>query len=306
MIMMVFAAIIIGSGWILLPNQVASVGPEFAAAYRLLIGGITLAIFNSCRRIPLPKPTTRFCGLLLVYGTFMYSINYLLCYEAAQYIASGHIALVVSAMVIPNMIYGRIFLGKKMTAKNIMGVGMSLCGLGLIFLDFSSLTFELTTQVTGLLLCLVSIFFSGFGTIVGIKLNQAHHYHIAWITALGLIIGGALSNGYAFYIHGGFKFSTGWPFLRDLLYLSVISVPLGFMVYAKVAAKQGPDKAAYIWILAPIISLGLSTYYEGLPWDSFKVSGVVLTLLGSSISLLKNIHVRGLKLKKTLVTKQPA
>lgn len=282
----ILSILIVGSSWIFLPSQVAAVGPEFAVAYRLFLGGIALLTFNLLYKKECPKLDAKFFGRIFVYAIFMYSINYLLCYEAAKYIPSGYIALIISAMIIPNIIYGRLFLKKKITYQALLGALLSLSGLGLVFLPQTILGGAVTDMGMGLGFVLMSIFFSGFGTVLGVKLNQQYGYDVSYAAAFGLIIGGTLSFIYAVTQYQTIRFSTDVSFVRDLLYLGLFTIPFVFVVYGKIAVKYGADKAGYIWVMAPIISLTLSTFFEGVTWDPLKIVGVIVTLFGSTVALM--------------------
>jgi drug/metabolite transporter (DMT)-like permease len=57
--------------------------------------------------------------------------------------------------------------------------------------------------------------------------------------------------------------------------------------------RIGPDRAAYVTVLFPVIALLLSTLFEGMTWSLTQFAGVALVIIGNVIVLTK---IRALKL----------
>lgn len=273
-----------GTAWYFLPGQIYYVGVEYAAGYRMVIAGLTLAAFAQLKGISRDTINRSTVGAIVAYGLLMFSLNYILCYSAAKYIATGLISLVVSAMIIPNMIFGRLILKTPITAKGIIGAAVCMAGLILTFSkDLKYLNFE-SHELTGALLCFSSIFLSALGTVIGGKIVR-RGANVYWVTAIAMIIGGSLNCLIAYRVTGGIVWSFDAKFIMPLLYLSIFVTGLVSVVYLNIVSKYGAEKASYLWIFVPIVALNVSTLFEGLEWSVERLLGTVLVLTGGIIAL---------------------
>ena len=69
--------------------------------------------------------------------------------------------------------------------------------------------------------------------------------------------------------------------------VAIFGSVVAFGSYLTLLGRIGPDRAAYVTVLFPIIALGLSTFFEGLTWNPLSVGGVALVLAGNAIALTK-------------------
>ena len=280
----ILCVLICGTAWYFLPGQIQYVGVEYAAGYRMVIAGLTLAAFAQIKGTTRDKIDRSTLGPIAVYGLLMFSINYILCYSAAKYIETGLISLVVSAMIVPNMIFGRLILKNPITSKGTLGAAVCMTGLVFTFgKDLRHLNFG-SQELTGALLCFSSIFLSSLGTVIGGKIVR-EGTHVYWVTAIGMIIGGGLNCLIAYQTTGALLWSFEAGFIVPLLYLSVLVTGLVSVVYLEIVSKYGAEKASYLWIFVPILALNVSTLFEGLEWRFERFLGTVLVLSGGVIAL---------------------
>ncbi|MGS0754077.1 EamA family transporter [Roseateles sp. GG27B] len=69
------------------------------------------------------------------------------------------------------------------------------------------------------------------------------------------------------------------PYVASLLYLAVFGSVVAFVLYFKLAQRQGPARAALTGVVIPVIALAISALLEG--WRPTP-----LALLGMSLCLL--------------------
>jgi drug/metabolite transporter (DMT)-like permease len=82
-------------------------------------------------------------------------------------------------------------------------------------------------------------------------------------------------------------FDPSFGYVSSLLYLSAFGSVVAFGTYLTLLGRIGPDRAAYVTVLFPIVALGLSTYFEGLVWDILRISGVILVIIGNAVALTR-------------------
>ncbi len=84
-----------------------------------------------------------------------------------------------------------------------------------------------------------------------------------------------------------FTFDPSFSYVVSLLYLALFGSVIAFGAYLTLLGRIGADRAAYVTVLFPVISLSLSTLFEGMTWDIFQLVGVVLVMIGNAIVLAK-------------------
>jgi drug/metabolite transporter (DMT)-like permease len=73
------------------------------------------------------------------------------------------------------------------------------------------------------------------------------------------------------------------PYVSALLYLALIGSVFGFLAYLSLVARIGPEHAAYVTVLSPVIALGLSTMLEGYAWNGSVLLGLPMILAGNVV-----------------------
>ena len=97
-----------GSSWLAIKFQLGYVDPMVSVTYRfLLASGISWIYCHYSGRL------TRFCLrdhlFMLLQGTFLFSLNYLLFYISELTLTSGLAAVIFSNLLVMNMLNGIIF-----------------------------------------------------------------------------------------------------------------------------------------------------------------------------------------------------
>ena len=126
-----------GSTWLAIHFQLGVVSPEVSLVYRF--GIASLLLFAWCRFKRLSLPTGwRNHGLMILLGSCLFSVNYLLFYLAAEWLASGLLAVIFSTITVMNILNGALFLRRRVEVQTIIG---SFCGLaGIIFVFLPEVT----------------------------------------------------------------------------------------------------------------------------------------------------------------------
>ena len=75
---------------------------------------------------------------------------------------------------------------------------------------------------------------------------------------------------------------------------------MAFGAYISLLKKIGPTKAAYSFVVIPVLALSISTILEGFKWLPSTVAGVGLILLGNVLVLYK----KQIKIDKTRLKAQ--
>ena len=293
-------ALIWGSTWLAIKFQLGVVAPALSIAYRFGIAASMLFIFSLVRRLPL-RFSWRAHGFMALQGFLLFSFNYIMVYLAEGNLSSGLVATVFSIIIILNVFFGAIFLHNPIRKHVLFGAVVGLFGIALVFWsDLSSL--DLSSERTlGLTYTFIGAITASLGNITSAR-NQRHALPVVQTNAFGMAYGAIFMLIFALFSGTKLSFDTSVGYVVSLLYLALFGSVIGFGSYLTLLGRIGPDRAAYVTVLFPIIALGLSTLFEGMTWSVPQLAGVALVILGNAFVLTK---IRGVRAPK-LIRKQPA
>jgi drug/metabolite transporter (DMT)-like permease len=280
-----------GSTWLAITFQLGVVPPELSVAYRFSLAAVLLFLFTWSRKLTL-RFDLRQHVFMALQGVLLFSLNYLLVYLAEQYLSSGMVAMVFSTIVIGNVIFGALFLKIKVKMRVLAGAMFGIAGISVVF--YPELAgFDLSVgNGLGLVFALGSVLSASLGNIVsaynqrsGLPVIQTNAYGMAYGAVFMLLI--VLINGTPLV------FDVSAPYIRSLIYLALFGSMVAFGAYLTLLGRIGPDRAAYIMVIFPVIALGLSTVFEGMTWTPSQLLGVSLVLLGNLLVLWRRSKAPG-------------
>lgn len=272
-----------GSTWLAIKFQLGTVAPETSIAYRVTLAAILLLIYSYARKLPL-RYSIQEHGYMALQGLFIFSMNYLLVYLAEGFLSSGLVAITFSTIIFWNVLFGAIFLRSPIRSDVVIGGLIGVIGLAVIFWPEVS-TFDLSgNRMTGLLLAFGGVLVSSLGNIVSAR-NQAHKIPVIQSNGIGMAYGGLFMFAIALLRGAEFTFDPSLEYIASLLYLALFGSVIAFGAYLTLLGRIGPDRAAYVTVLFPIVALILSTLFEGLTWGRLGVVGVLIVVVGNVIAL---------------------
>lgn len=279
------ATLIWGTTWLAIKFQLGTVEPSVSVTWRFTAAAAMLLAWCMVRRARLRFSLRDHVSMALL-GLCLFSVNYLLTYEAEQRLPSGVVALAFSAVVFFNIINGAIFLGRRLAPRVIVGSAVGLAGLAATFWP-DLVGFDLREAGSvGLVFCLVGALSASFGNIIsvrngnrGIPVLQANGYGMAY-GALFMALVSALAGK-------PFTFDASPAYVCSLIYLALFGSVLAFGSYLTLVARIGPERAAYSAMVTPIVALALSTWFEGYIWTPRAAIGAVLVVLGNAVILVR-------------------
>ncbi|MCK5420247.1 MAG: DMT family transporter, partial [Desulfobacterales bacterium] len=219
-------------------------------------------------------------------GLVLFSVNYWLIYLAEVHVTSGLVAVIFSSIVFMNMINGAVFLNSPIRSNVVLGGGMGVVGIVLVFWpQLASFSFSDKTAL-GLVLSAVSTFMASLGNIISAR-HQKYNLPIIQTIAYGMTYGAGIIGVIAIVLGKPFSFEMSFLYISSLFYLALFGTIIGFGCYLKLIGKIGADRAAYATMLFPIVALGISTVYEGYQWAAHNVIGMAVVLIGNWLVLNK-------------------
>ena len=274
-----------GSTWLAIKFQLGVVSPELSIAYRMLLSAVILFIYCAIRRLPM-KFNWRQHIFIALQGLLLFSFNYFMVYLAETHLASGLVAILFTTIVISNVIIGRIFLGSPIRVRVVLGAIVGIIGISIVF--YSELSaFDLSGgSGLGVALTLVGVFSASLGNITSAH-NQRNDLPVIQTNAYGMAYGAVFMIILAAINGVPITFDPSFSYLASLLFLALFGSVIAFGAYLTLLGRIGADRASYVTVLFPLISLFLSTLFEGMTWNLFQIVGVVLIIVGNAIVLMK-------------------
>lgn len=276
--------IIWGSTWLVIRDQLGVVPPSWSVTYRFLVAGTAMALYAMWRRDSF-RIGARGLGFAAAIGMFQFVLNFNFVYRAEQFITSGLVSVVFALLLVPNALFGRIFLGQRMGRQLIVGSGVAMAGVALLFLH------EARTDPHGPHASLVGIGFTLLAILSASSANVlqategAKRYPMIPTLAIAMFIGAGLDAVIAWSLTGPPVFEMRAAYVGGIVYLGIVASAVAFPLYFQVLRVIGPAKAAYSSVITPVIAMLLSTLFEGYRWSLLAASGGLLAAAGVVIAL---------------------
>jgi drug/metabolite transporter (DMT)-like permease len=283
-------ALIWGSTWLAIKFQLGVVAPELSVAYRFALAAVLLFIYSAARRLPLRFSRRQHVRIALQ-ALFLFSFNYFLIYKAEGYLTSGLVAILATTNTIGNAILGAIFLGIPIRRRVVFGSIVGILGIGLIFYpELSSFGFSGGGGL-GLLLMLISVAFSSSGDTLS-AFNQRENLPVIQTNAYGMMYGALFMFILAVINGAPITFDFSFSYMSSLLFLALFGSVIAFNAYLTLVGRIGADRAAYVTVVFPIVSLTLSVLFEQMTITPTQIAGMLLALAGNAIVLVKTQTAR--------------
>jgi len=264
------------STWHVILYQLGPVPALNSVAWRFLLSAAMLFALAAWRGETLRLPRRTHVWLMLI-GSVQYGLNYWCVYEAERFIASGLVAVLFSLMVFGNAFSGAWLFGRALTLRFMMAALVGVLGVALIFWPELRAAGAQPQALRGLAFGLVAVACACVGN--ALTLTQSGR-GVALVPMLAWSMGyGALSLLIAAGVSGiGWQVGSGTAWWLSLLYLAAFGSVAAFLMYFKLAQREGPARAALTGVVVPVIALGVSAALEGWQPSALSAAGMVLCL----------------------------
>ncbi|WP_259782219.1 DMT family transporter [Aestuariispira ectoiniformans] len=272
-----------GTTWIAIKMQLGVVAIEASIIYRFTLAGLTLfLILLISRRL---KPIAwRDQPFILLQGLCLFCFNFICFYTATQYIVSGLTAVIFSTATILNVVNSYIFHRRTPTMSTLIGAILGVMGVVGLFWDGIIGKEMGTDMLIGLGLSVLGTYFFSLGNLVSAR-NQKHGITVASANAHAMLYGSIVLALIAAGKGVTFSFDTSLPYVGGLLFLAIPGSVIAFTTYLWVVGRLGPEKAAYMTVLFPVVALSISTVWEGYHWAPSAIIGLLAILAGNILVL---------------------
>jgi len=281
-ILFITACLIWGSTFFAITLELGDVPPAVSVVYRF--GLAAAALFTWCKlrgdRLRLPWKTQRW---MMIQGCATFGLSYICTYTSEQYLVSGLVAVLFALMVFWNPIGNRIVFGTPLTWRTWSAAAVATAGVALLFLQsIVGAWKELQAGgnghfLLGLALAIVATIASSAGNVLVVKVRQ-QSANVLLTMAWAMLWGALLVAVWALASGASFVLPTRASYWGGLLYLSLFGSVIAFNAYFTLIDRIGSQKAVYIGVVTPVISVLLSIRLEHFRPGPIEWLGMLLCL----------------------------
>jgi drug/metabolite transporter (DMT)-like permease len=281
-ILFAIACLIWGSTFWAITLQLGDIAPAVSVVYRFGLASAVLFAWCLLRgdRLRLPWKAQRW---MVLQGLATFAVSYICTYTSEQYLVSALVAVLFALMVFWTPICNRLMFGTPLTWRTWSAAAVSICGVILLFYDSIHAAWQDILSggnghfLFGLALALTATIASTIGNVVVVKVREESSnvlLTMAWTMMWGTLAVAvwALANGLEFRLPSSASYWGG------LLYLSLFGSVIAFAAYFTLIHRIGSQKAVYIGVVTPVISVLLSIQLEHYRPGPIEWLGMVLCL----------------------------
>lgn len=279
----VLVALIWGSTWYVIKDQLDAAPPSWSVAYRF--GIATLAMFLIAARQGRGFTMTMGGHLFAFFiGITQFFFNFNFVYRAELHVTSGVVAVLFALLMLPNALLGRIFLGSPISGRFIVGTMVALIGI-IMLLAHESMSMPPGTSIQlGVLFTVLGILSASAANVLQAS-ETAKKRPMFLLLAWAMFWGTLFDITFAWAVSGPPVFPAEPTYWAGVAYLALIGSVVTFPLYFKLIRDLGPGRAAYNGVMVPVVAMAISTLLEGYVWSGLAVAGSVVAMIGLLIAL---------------------
>lgn len=250
------------------------VGFAFGALSRMVIGAVMAFTLVLLLRINMGWTRKAWRTYAISAGNIFLGMSFV--YWASQYIPSGWVSVIFGLNPLITGVFASPLLSEKVfTPLRVMGMGLALMGLSLIFLQGADMHVD---TVWGVVAMLASVTFHSLGGVLMKRYGEP--LPALTITAFGLLLS---LPGFAalWWLSGvGMPSDISWRTLSAIVYLGVVGSTFGFMAYFYLLKHLAASQVSLIPLITPVSALMLGYALNNEPLTLTVVLGAGMILMG--------------------------
>lgn len=291
-LLFIIACLIWGSTFFAITLQLGEIAPAVSVVYRFALASAVLFAWCAARgdRLRLPWRAQRW---MLLQGAATFAVSYICTYTSEQYLVSGLVAVLFALMVFWNPLLNRLVFGSTIGWRTWAAGGVAMGGVSLLFFHSIHDAWEELRRggnghfLLGLILALGATLASSVGNVVVVKVRQQSD-NVLLTMAWSMLWGSALVALYVLATGQRFALPVSASYWAGLLWLSLLGSVIAFAAYFTLIHRIGSDKAVYIGVVTPVLSVLLSIQLEHYRPGPLEWLGMILCL--SSVAWVLQPH----------------
>lgn len=281
-VLFAIASLIWGSTFWAITLELGEVPPAVSVVYRFGLAAATLFLLCRARgqRLLLPWRAQRW---MMLQGFLTFGVSYVCTYHAEQYLVSALVAVVFALMVFWTPLCSRIGFGTPVAARTVGAGAAAIAGVVMLFYhSIGAALREISlggagTFLLGALLAIVASVASSAGSVVVAKVREQSP-NVPLTMAWSMFWGTAMVAAWCLLSGEHFVVPRAASYWMGLLYLALFGSVIAFNCYFTLINRIGSQKAVYIGVVTPVISVLLSIRLEHYRPGPVEFLGMVVCL----------------------------
>lgn len=287
----VLTALIWGSTWLVIKDQLGPAPPSWSVTYRFAIAAVGMAALAMFRGDSL-RMTAGGHFFAFAIGLSQFFANFNFVYRAEIHLTSGLVAVLFGLLMLPNAILGRIFLGERVTWRFFFGGLVGLLGIGALLVNEAQAAPIGGDVGRGVAFTAIAILAASLANVAQAS-RPAQGVPITALLTWAMVWGTLADATFAWSVAGPPVFPASLRYWGGVAYLALIGSVLAFPLYYTLVRKLGAGRAAYNGVVVPVVAMALSTLFEGYRWSTLALAGGALALLGMIVALRARTPTHG-------------
>ena len=273
--------------WYIIKFQLGYVDPLVSVFYRFLAAAIIIFIYLLIKKKNLKFSLNHHVWFLL-FGIFLYSLNYVFFYLSNTYLISAFPAIVFSTVVIMNILGETFYFKKKPSFKTLIGATIGMLGIIIIF-NNEIFNFSLSNGThIGLFLAFLGTFCASTGNMI-YQRNLNNNFPLIETIAYAMLYGSLVTLLITQIENTQLLFEYTFSYIASLAYLSIIGSIFAFIFYLRLLERVGAGRAGYVGVVMPVLALLISTVFENLEWQMDLIMGLPILIIGAVLVINQKI-----------------
>lgn len=282
-------ALIWGSTWVVIKDQLGTVPPSWSIAYRFVLASAAMLVLLRIRGERL-RVSRAAWPVVAVIALAQFVINFHFVYRAEIALTSGVVALFFALIMVPNAILARLLLGERAAPGFVAGSLVAIAGVALLMIHESRIgeagaaTASGMSVTLGAALAALAVLAASVANVAQAT-ERAHAEPLLPLLALAMLVGAGVDILLAFAIDGPPVWDPRPAYVIGIAYLGLVGSVVTFPLYFLLIRNMGAGRAAYVGVVTPVLAMVLSTLFEGYRWGVLAVAGSLLALAGLLVAL---------------------
>ena len=273
--------------WYIIKFQLGYVDPLVSVFYRFLAAAIIIFIYLLIKKKNLKFSLNHHVWFLL-FGIFLYSLNYVFFYLSNTYLISAFPAIVFSTVVIMNILGETFYFKKKPSFKTLIGATIGMLGIIIIF-NNEIFNFSLSNGThIGLFLAFLGTFCASTGNMI-YQRNLNNNFPLIETIAYAMLYGSLVTLLITQIKDTELLFEYTFSYIASLVYLSIVGSIFAFIFYLRLLERVGAGRAGYVGVVMPVLALLISTLFENLEWQIDLIVGLPILIIGAVLVINQKI-----------------
>jgi len=273
--------------WYIIKFQLGYVDPLVSVFYRFFAAAIIIFIYLLIKKKNLKFSLNHHVWFLL-FGIFLYSLNYVFFYLSNTYLISAFPAIVFSTVVIMNILGETFYFKKKPSFKTLIGATIGMLGIIIIF-NNEIFNFSLSNGThIGLFLAFLGTFCASTGNMI-YQRNLNNNFPLIETIAYAMLYGSLVTLLITQIKDTELLFEYTFSYIASLVYLSIVGSIFAFIFYLRLLERVGAGRAGYVGVVMPVLALLISTLFENLEWQIDLIVGLPILIIGAVLVINQKI-----------------